>query len=137
MLTMRNNSIKFILIVTLFAALGCKQDSGGTTTVVTKSLFSIWTAGDLSVSYDFRGASFGNMFQMNVTYSTGHQCAFNMLFAGSESAGNYQRSQGVYVPGTGDNIDPGCSSIAPENGTYTKTTTTLTACGGGSCDNFY
>lgn len=127
---------KIILLVTLFAALGCKQDSG-TTTVVSKSLFSIWTAGDLSVSYDFRGASFGSMFQMNVTYASGHQCSFNMLFAGSESSGSYQRSQGVYVPATGNGVDPGCSSIAAENGTYTKTTTTLTACGGGSCDNYY
>lgn len=127
-----------ILLVTLFVSLGCKQDSGNSnTTPVGKSLFSIWTSEDLSVSYDFRGASFGNLITLTLTYSSGHQCTVNMLFNGSENSGNYQMSQGVYVPGSGNGTDPGCSSIGPENGTYTKTATMLTACGGGSCDNYY
>lgn len=113
-------------LLLLLALSSCKGGDGGDTPA-DKSLFSAWSRQNpTGFILDFSGMAFGaNTLTLAVSspFSATCQCALGV--SGSQSSGDYVISGCVRVTGTGTTAD--CQTFE-SNGTYTKTSDTLTVC---------
>lgn len=125
--------MKKLLMILITLVLAACADSGGSSgagAAATKSLFGIWTRTDLAISMNLTGGSIGS-FTLQWTLSSGHKCNSIITISGSENSGGYSVSSSVYVGGTGNGVDPGCSSLN-EVGTFSKSGNVLTICTNGT-----
>jgi hypothetical protein len=119
--------MKCVLLVLAFFGLGCAQGGGSSSSGTTpKSIFSLWTATDLSLTFDITGQTFGT-FGVAFVLSSGEQCNTTVNVSGSETSGTYSISGSTYVPSTGGGSDPGCAGFN-QSGNYSKSGSDLTFC---------
>ena len=111
-----------ILITLLLAACGRNEDTAD------KALFSSWTRTSDASVLDLTGGSFGTALNLYVVGSGGQACNPVITITGSESSGT---AVIVYPSGR-----PGYCPAIDLNYTYTKFSTTLVVCTGGSCGEY-
>jgi hypothetical protein len=99
-----------------------------------KSLFSAWSGVDDGLVIDLTGGSFGSS-TLTWFLSGGYECVSTVLIGGTEDAGSAAISGTTYVSGTGNGVDPGCSSISGSV-TFTRDGSRLTICGQSGCQEY-
>ncbi len=127
---------KYILGFAFILLAACAKESD-TITVQKKSIFSVWTRSNNTLSVNLSGGSLNVPFSLKVTFASGEECNTSITFSGSEESGSYSITGSTYVSGTGSGTDPGCSSLN-EVGTYVRENVSLKFCAnGGTCTLFY
>lgn len=102
-----------------------------------KSIFSLWTTADQSLSVNLAGGSFNSPIPLTLTFNSGEKCTVKLTLNGNEESGNHTIADAAYVSGTGAGSDPGCADLN-EVGTYQRTGVTLKFCtNAGQCTNYY
>lgn len=123
--------MKLLILITALIFAGCagnKSSSGDGTT--SKSIFSVWTRDDMTLTINMTSGSFGS-FPVQWGFAAGQKCNSTVTISGTEASGNYSVTSSTYAAGTGTPAtDPGCSSLN-QVGTYNKASTTLNICTNG------
>lgn len=124
-----------LFFICAFAVVGCNDGGGSGGGSSSKSIFSLWTNQDHSDYFDLTGGQFNQPIHLTLTFESGHKCTCDLTVAGTEKNGTATFNNGAYVSGTGNGVDPGCSSIN-STGTYTKSGNQLIICGSTECDTY-
>lgn len=112
----------FLLLTALIPLISCGGGGGGGGD---KDLFSLWTEVGDDLTIDFTGESLGVPFQLVFVSTDDSQCECSFTLSGTQTSGTFTIEACTHIPGTGPG-DPGCNGLN-DTGTYSKTSTTLTA----------
>lgn len=123
--------MKYLALFFLIAFAGCGGSSSSDPS--SKPLFSTWTEDGNGFILAMGGGGFGsNNFEYILTGGAICNCIINVT--GSDSSGNAVMSSCSY--GSGGSGDPGCASLDASY-TYSKTSTVLSICTGGTCNTYH